>query len=99
MNESGIQSLLLETSGTTFEACRSLEQDLTFITLKEEMDKRQIAFGSAQMETLKMIGSDKLFTNLAMLLSDQCRIPVRWLYFRVGILQSFAIGKNFLDLF
>nr|WP_321305676.1 hypothetical protein [uncultured Sphaerochaeta sp.] len=45
MNESVIRSLLLETSGTSFEACRSLEQDLTFMTLKEEMDKRQIAFG------------------------------------------------------
>jgi ATP-dependent DNA helicase RecG len=61
MNESGIHSLLLETSGTSFEACRSLEQDLTFMTLKEEVDKRQIAFGSAQMETLLLRASHKIY--------------------------------------
>lgn len=36
------------------------------------MAERQLAFGRAQMETLKLLGADKLFTNLAMLLSDQC---------------------------
>jgi len=72
MNESKIRNLLLETSGTSFEESRSFEQELTFNTLQKEMDVRQLAFGRAQMETLKLIGSDKLFTNLAMLLSDQC---------------------------
>nr|WP_319473814.1 ATP-binding protein [uncultured Sphaerochaeta sp.] len=95
MNESGIRSLLLETSGTSFEACRSLEQDLTFITLKEEMDKRQIAFGSAQMETLKMIGSDKLFTNLAMLLSDQCSYTCKVAVFQGRDFAVFRDRKEF----
>ena len=72
MNESGIRNLMLETSGTSFEESRSFEQNLTFTVMKNEMSMRQLAFEQAQMETLKMVGTDKLFTNLAMLLSDQC---------------------------
>jgi ATP-dependent DNA helicase RecG len=62
----------METSGKSYEECRSLNQELTFRTLRAEMAARNIEFGAAQMKTLKMIGSDGLYTNLALLLSDQC---------------------------
>ena len=62
----------METSGKSYEECRSLNQELTFETLQAEMAARNIEFGIAQMKTLKMIGSDGLYTNLALLLSDQC---------------------------
>ena len=72
LNEAGIREMIVETSGKSYEECRSLNQDLTFHTLQEELVSRNIEFGSAQMKTLKMIGADGLYTNLAMLLSDQC---------------------------
>lgn len=58
--------------GASFEESRSLNQDLTFETLEKEMKIRDLEFTSSQMKTLKLIGTDGLFTNLALLLSDQC---------------------------
>ena len=49
-----------------------MEQDLSFSTLQEAMAKQHLEFGQAQMETLQLIGKDTLFTNVALLLSDQC---------------------------
>ncbi|NLK06769.1 MAG: ATP-binding protein, partial [Spirochaetales bacterium] len=72
MSEAGIRSLMLETTGTSFEQARSMEQDLSFSTLQEAMAKQHFEFGQAQMETLQLIGRDTLFTNVALLLSDQC---------------------------
>lgn len=72
LGESGIRDLIMETSGKSYEECRSLNQDLSFDALKEEMKERDLEFGKAQMKTLKLIGSDGLYTNLALLLSDQC---------------------------
>ena len=72
LNEAGIREMIMETSGKSYEECRSLNQELTFRALRAEMAARNIEFGAAQMKTLKMIGSDGLYTNLALLLSDQC---------------------------
>ena len=72
LNEAGIREMIMETSGKSYEESRSLNQKLTFETFQAEMAARNIEFGTAQMKTLKMIGSDGLYTNLAFLLSDQC---------------------------
>jgi len=72
LNEAGIREMIMETSGKSYEECRSLNQELTFESFQAEMAARNIEFGTAQMKTLKMIGSDGLYTNLALLLSDQC---------------------------
>ena len=72
VNENAIRQMIVESSGKSYEECRSLNQELTFHTMKEEMQKRSLAFDIPQMKTLKMIGDDGLYTNLALLLSDQC---------------------------
>ena len=77
VNETGIRRMIMDTSGKSFEENRSLNQDLTFDTLADEMEKKNIAFGTAQMKTLKMIGADDLYTNLALLLSDQCPYTIK----------------------
>lgn len=73
MTEEGIREMILQNSGRSFESCRSMNQELTFQTLQMEMQKRSLEIGSPQMRTLKLIGEDDLYTNLALLLSDQCR--------------------------
>ena len=95
MNESGIRNLMLETSGTSFEECRNFEQNLTFITMQKEMDIRQLEFGQSQMETLKMIGNDKLYTNVAMLLSDQCTYTCKVAVFQGRDNSVFRDRKEF----
>lgn len=77
VNEATIRNMLLQTSGKTFETSRCLEQELTFKTMHVEMGKRSLEFGQAQLQTLKMIGPDGLYTNLALLLSDQCPFTIK----------------------
>ncbi len=72
MTDEGIREMIVQNTGRSFEACRSLRQDLTFRTLAEELDRRDIEHGKPQMRTLRLIGEDGLYTNLALLLSDQC---------------------------
>ena len=59
-------------SGRSYELGMSDNQKLTFRVLKEQMKKSSLSLGAQQMKTLKLIGEDGIYTNLAMLLSDQC---------------------------
>lgn len=72
LNEAGIRQMIMESSGKSYEESRSLYQELSFNTLQAELTSRNLEFGQEQMKTLKLIGEDGLYTNLAMLLSDQC---------------------------
>ena len=56
---------------------RSLNQDLTFNAVKKAFEQRNVDFGVQQMRTLKIIDSDGLYSNLAMLLSDQCTHTIK----------------------
>lgn len=67
-----IRNMIKETDGDRFEKMRSLEQELTFQATEKEFAAREIPFGSKQMQTLKLINIDGIYTNLALLLSDQC---------------------------
>lgn len=64
--------MIKETDGDAFETTRSLNQELTFDFAKGEFAARNLEFGEMQMRALGIIGSDGLFTNLGLLLSDQC---------------------------
>lgn len=70
--DTAIQYMVKETDGDRFEAIRSLNQDLTFEAAKKEFDIRNLEFGPKQMQTLKLTDQDGLYTNLGLLLSDQC---------------------------
>ena len=70
--DTAIRRMIKETDGDRFEAMRCLNQELTFDTAKKEFELRKVEFGSQQMHTLKLIDQDNLYSNLALLLSDQC---------------------------
>lgn len=70
--DAAIRRMIKETDGDRFEAMRSLNQELTFKATEKEFQLRKVEFGSQQMRTLKMIDNDGLYSNLALLLSDQC---------------------------
>ena len=59
------------TDGDRFEAMRCLEQELTFDAAEKEFGFRKVEFGPQQMRTLKLVDNDGLYSNLALLLSDQ----------------------------
>ena len=70
--DAAIRLMIKETDGDHFEAMRSLNQHLTLYATTEEFQLRNVKFGPQQMRSLKLIDSDGLYTNLALLLSDQC---------------------------
>lgn len=72
-----IRHMIKETDGDRFEVMRSLNQELTFETAKKEFQLREVDFGLQQMRTLKLIDQDGLYSNLALLLSDQCTHTVK----------------------
>ena len=70
--ENAIRRMIKETDGDSFEAMRSLNQSLTFEAATHEFEIRNVPFGAGQLKTLRLINSDELYTNLGLLMSDQC---------------------------
>lgn len=70
--DTAIRRMIKETDGDRFEAMRCLSQELTFEAAKKEFALRKVDFGLQQMRTLKLIDQDNLYSNLGLLLSDQC---------------------------
>lgn len=95
VSEAGIREMIMDTSGKSFEESRSLNQELTFEVLNNEMEKKKIEFGPAQMRTLKMVGADDLYTNLALLLSDQCPYTIKAAIFQGNDSSVFRERKEF----
>lgn len=69
--DTAIRCMIKETDGDRFETMRCLEQELTFEAAEQEFRFRKVEFGPQQMRTLKLIDNDGLYSNLALLLSDQ----------------------------
>ena len=70
--DTAIRRMIKETDGDSFENMRSLEQELTFQAAQAEFSQRDIPFGPSQMKTLGLATHDGVYTNLGLLLSDQC---------------------------
>ncbi|MDO4344233.1 MAG: putative DNA binding domain-containing protein [Eubacteriales bacterium] len=70
--DAAILNMIKETGGDSYEAARSLDQNLTFHKAADFFKKREMEFRKNQMRTLHLIGEDNMYTNLAFLLSDQC---------------------------
>ena len=75
--DSAIRRMIKDTDGDSFEDMRSLEQDLTFDTAKQEFQGRRLAFDQPQMKTLGLLNTDGTYTNLGLLLSEQCTHTVK----------------------
>ena len=66
-----IKKMISESFGS-FEDMISVEQELTFKQMSDEFEKRDIDFAEAQMQSLGLVNSDGMYTNLGLLVSDQC---------------------------
>lgn len=95
MTEEGIREMILQNSGRSYELCRSMNQELTFQTFQAESQRRSIEVGPSQMRTLKLIGEDGLYTNLALLLSDQCETTTKVAIFQGTDKELFRDRKEF----
>ena len=90
-----IRRMIKETDGDYFEEMRSLEQDLTFEAAEKEFSERNILFGEAQMKTLGIMTHDGVYTNLGLLLSDQCVHTIKAAVFQGTTQNEFKDRKEF----
>lgn len=70
------------TDGDTYEKNRSLIQELTFNSSSKEMERRNLEFTEMQMKNLGILPSDSIFTNMGLLVSDQCRHLIKFTVFQ-----------------
>ena len=80
-SETMILNMIKEISGDRYEDARSINQQLTFEKTESYFAKCGLPFGDQQKRTLNIIGSDGTYTNLGMLLSDQCVHTVKMAVF------------------
>lgn len=73
-----IRQFIKNSDGDTFETFRSMFQDLTFNSAENEFKSRNIEFTEDKYISLGLRDAEKhLFTNLALLLSDQCTHSIK----------------------
>lgn len=90
-----IRRMIKETDGDHFEEMRALEQNLTFERAGKEFAARHIKFGPTQMKTLGLMTQDGVYTNLGLLLSDQCVHTIKAAVFEGTNQDQFKDRKEF----
>lgn len=80
-SETAILTMIKETGGDYYEDARSVNQNLTFEKTQSYFSKKNLDFGDAQKRTLNIISQDGTFSNLGMLLSDQCTATIKMAVF------------------
>lgn len=90
-----IRRMIKETDGDYFEEMRSLEQNLTFEAAEKEFSERNILFGEAQKKTLGIMTHDGVYTNLGLLLSDQCVHTIKAAVFQGTTQNEFKDRREF----
>lgn len=94
-SNTAIRQMIKQTDGDRFEEIRSLEQNLIFASAKRIFAKKNVKFGPNQMKTLGMITSDDVYTNLGLLLSDQCMHTIKVAIFQGTNQSEFKDRKEF----
>ena len=92
-SEAAILAMIKEAAGDSCESERSLVQDLTFEEASRAFLGADVPFEARHMRTLGLTDEDGLFTNLALLLSDQCPATVK-----AAVFQG-TVKATFLDRF
>ena len=75
--DTAIRKMIKETDGDCFENMRSLEQNLTFRSAAAQFAKRNVPFDEIRMRILGLVSNDGIYSNVAMLLSDQCTSTIK----------------------
>lgn len=81
-SEDAIRRMIKMTDGDSFENNRSLIQDLTFTSLNREMERRNLEISQVQMKNLGILSQDEIYTNMGLLVSDQCRHSLKFAVFQ-----------------
>lgn len=81
-SEDAIRMMIKMTDSDSFEANRSIVQELIFNRLNEELKKRDLESTEIQMKNLGILSSDDIYTNMGLLVSDQCKHSIKFAIFQ-----------------
>ena len=89
-----IRRMIKESDGDNYEDSRSLDQDLTFSAAETAFQRYGVEFSIEKYRTLGITQND-IFTNLALLLSDQCLHTTKIAVFKDEFCTEFRDSKEF----
>ena len=93
--ETAIRKMIKETDGDSYESMRSLEQSLTFEAAKRQFEEKKIPFDAVKMQTMGLLSPDGVYSNAAMLLSDQCSPTIKAATFSGSDKSEFQDRREF----
>lgn len=88
--------IVTEDSRKSYESLISVQQDLSFAYANDAFSKAGIAFGESQKVSLKLNTTTGLYTNLGLLLSDQCPHFIKAAVFRDSDGFDFVVKSDFV---
>ncbi len=91
-SEYAIKQMIIASEEKSFEALPSVEQDLTFDYLESVFKRAELEL---KQKTLGMLDANGSYTNLALLLSDQCPFSVKAAVFDSDDKSRFLDRKEF----
>lgn len=89
-----IRKIIKESDGDNFEASRCMEQELTFHAAETAFKQYGVEFSVEKYRALGITKND-VFTNLALLLSDQCHHTIKVAVFKDEFCTEFRDSKEF----
>ena len=89
-----IRQMIKESDGDTYEDTRSLEQNLSFHAAEIAFDRYGVEFSAQKYRVLGITQND-IYTNLALLLSDQCHHTTKIAVFKDEFCTEFRDSKEF----
>ena len=90
-----IRDMIKNTDGDEYEQMRSMEQEFTFENAKKAFNKYGVEFEENKYRTLGIKTQDGIFTNLATILSDQCKHTIKIAVFDDESNTIFKDNKEF----
>lgn len=89
-----IREMIIETSGVTFEKNLSANQDLTFMYAERIFKEKDLGFGKVEKKNLGIINDKDMYTNLGLLISDQCPYTIKMAVYPDNTKREFLDRKE-----
>jgi ATP-dependent DNA helicase RecG len=90
-----IRQMIKDNGAGQFISELSIEQDLTFEYADRIFSEKEVAFGTRQKQSLGLIRADGRYTNLALIVSDQCPYTTKAAIFEGINKEKFKDRKEF----
>lgn len=89
-----IRQMIIESTGITFEKNVSINQNLTFNYAERLFKEKGLSFGQIEMKNLGLVTDKGLYTNLGLLLSDECPYTIKMAIYPDNTKKEFLDTKE-----